>query len=246
MLEHEVERVFGLTEAGKLDEARVPDGYTLVLRQHSFGDRLSYVPVECSREDLQDSRGISVDANDIESVKQRVLSQMELNDLDRERIDEVSNELEGIGCYVDVGFREPKLIEYYRSCGLSALGVDISRLNVEVARSLGYEAHVVDLDTGQLPMLASPCLMTCYHVLEHTPDPVRALRTLMVALQCGSLLHIEVPIEPGVPRLRFAHMSEFRQGDLGCLLLEAGMSLVSCVEGSRSNGNIERCLVRLP
>lgn len=219
------------------EEARNESLYQLVKRHYTFGDRYSYIPVDVTLPvALQDSRGLSL-VNDREKDDEYIIKQLELDEKDRKRISEISWHASLMSHHVDIGFRVPKLMKHYRDAGKITLGLDISHINVSEAARLGYEARTADLSVPiELEKPAGNCLFTCYHVLEHTYDPVTALKNIISMMTDRSVLHIEIPIEPGIPRLRYGHMSEFHHGDLRIMLEKLGM----CVELKESSNEIER------
>jgi SAM-dependent methyltransferase len=75
--------------------------------------------------------------------------------------------------------------------------LDVGCMNdrfVRAARNAGYEASGVDIEHDLASMTASADVITCFQVLEHTRDPVAAIKNL-AGLYRRQLL-ISVPYEP--------------------------------------------------
>ena len=120
-------------------------------------------------------------------------------------------------------------------------GYDISRMNVEVGRELGYECHVWDLNDPDGTPSGKHDVILCYHVLEHTYDPPAALERIKGAMNPGGVLHIEIPVEPGLPRLNYGHLIALEAGDLKSMLVGCGLLPVSFSTRTHTGGtHIER------
>lgn len=233
-------RAIEKTAAGTLQAARDPSLYDLIVRTYPFGQRLSYVSKaqDVEHEDLQDSRGITLLPDDTtDTVVSRVHNALPLTEIDVTRVNEIErffgSSLASFDAFIDVGFRIPRLVNHFSGHKLRSLGIDISSLNVTAARFLGFEAYAVDISSAHatMPVPEGKHLITCYHVIEHTPDPVVAVNNLVRMMGQGSVLIVEVPIEPGTPMLRFGHMSEFRHGDLKHMLESCGLSVTLLESG---------------
>lgn len=239
MLEEEFKKLSQKTESKELFAARDPKNYELVKRIYPYGERLSYIPRDANVvEDLQNSRGFTIDNISLEKALQNAAADLELHSQEKERLKELDSL--GLKSHVEIGFRSPRLLKYFTELGFETLGLEISHLNVEVARSLGYRAQQVDISQvgTKMPLLSAPTIVTCYHVIEHTYNPGVALGNIRDMMPEGSVLHVEVPIEYGEPRLRYGHMSEFQSGDLKQLLEILGFTRVvtMCLK------DVERCL----
>jgi hypothetical protein len=53
-----------------------------------------------------------------------------------------------------------------------------------------------------------------------------AIRKIFEEMQHESYFHVEVPIEPGIPRLEYAHLFAFEKNDLQKMLEEAGFEIL--------------------
>lgn len=93
---------------------------------------------------------------------------------------------------LDVGCSFGYVIEAGRRLGMRSAGTDVSRYAVEVCQQRGYDARVGDLE--RLPCADGEFdLVVMNHVLEHTPDPRRALAEVSRVLSGPGLVAIRVP-----------------------------------------------------
>lgn len=223
---------------------RTPDNYVLVPHEYSFGCRLTYVKRQQQLyEDLQCSRGIATG----ETVKEIIVSHtLELTVADLNRIHDLEKFKYCVNpkFFYEIGFRYPKLLEWYKSKGVSVSGCDIVDVNVEVGRSMGYDVEKCDVSES-CPDLAGWDLVVAYHVLEHVSEPLSAVKRIHDSMSHGAHFHVEVPIEPGVPRLRYAHVFPFERGDLTAMCRESGFHIIDVSDRTHPGGpEIERCLVQ--
>jgi len=146
--------------------------------------------------------------------------------------------------FVEVGFRVPSLMNYWSKNGFDSVsGYDINPLNIAVCKKLGWDVHSGDLNTGEGFDFSGVGLVVAYHVLEHVYDPFESLKILNKLMDPGTMFHIEVPIEPGVPRLKYGHLFPFESGDLQHMLIDAGFIPISYSNIPHSGGPaIERIL----
>jgi 2-polyprenyl-3-methyl-5-hydroxy-6-metoxy-1,4-benzoquinol methylase len=237
------------------DMVRSTENFELVPKKYSFGTRNTYVPKNpgCN-ESLQNSRGISIEQrklNDVSSLEGHILKTQDsisvLSDADKLRIEELDNIILDKGLeahkkrFCEIGFRMPKLLKRYLAHGYSsATGYDISNYNVLVGKYLGYDCHVLDLNEHSHSISISENekydVLVCYHVLEHTFDPQRSLEKILSLIKPGGILHIEVPIEPGMPRLRYGHLIAMENGDLRKILENSSMLIVHSSNKSHTAG----------
>jgi SAM-dependent methyltransferase len=139
--------------------------------------------------------------------------------------------------YAEVGFRLPRVLKRYESHGYRVVGYDISSFNVDVGKFLGYDCEIWDLnDRSQDSSERRHDIVSCYHVLGHTFDPVSALRGIVTRLTSGGIVHIEVPIEPGIPRLRYGHLIGFEKGDLRRMVEEVGLTVLNFEDAPHPGG----------
>jgi len=130
--------------------------------------------------------------------------------------------------FAQLGFRNMNLVNYYARNGYGeALGLTINELVIEVCNELGGAAEFIDMNSTDEIDLQDVDLLVAYHALECAPDPLSFLKRLKNGLRPGTKFHAEVTIEPGTPRLRYAHVYPFELGDLHAMLLEAGFLPIS-------------------
>ena len=235
-------------------DVRNDQKFTLKPVKYSFGVRNTYVPNDVSYNfDLQDSRSNGITSEQtyedyVSSIEQRS-SVLEESDLIRIReLDKIFELLDnsfglqvGRESLAEIGFRNPRLLRHYKETYERVKGYDISRINVDVGRMMGYDCEVWDLNNETHVTSEEHDVLLCYHVLEHTHDPPQALERIRRALKPGGLLHIEIPIEPGTPRLRFAHLIALEAGDLKAMLDGGGFEVVTFSTQTHSGGtHIER------
>ena len=147
--------------------------------------------------------------------------------------------------FVELGFRIPRLLDYFtKTHGSKSWGYDIVPLNVDVANTLGYDGRLYDLnDCNDDLDLEGATLVAAYHVIEHVSDPLKALQKIYNSMSPGSLFHVEIPIEPGEPRVEFGHLFPFEEGDLKIMLEEAGFRVATLSTKTHTGGpQIERCI----
>lgn len=240
----ELRRVRSL-QANNWGDLRDPSTHRLVEVELPFGKRLAYEATDQGRyEDLQSSRGIA----SADTVEEIIRTQsLDLTEVDTMRVTEVARyvTLKPGSVFYEIGFRYPRLLDYYhKAWGMTVLGCDVSALNVEVGKVLGFNVEKVDLN-HQTPDLRNTNLVVAYHVLEHMTRPHEAIQRIFDSLPVGSYGHFEIPIEPGTPRIRYAHMFAFEYGDLPKMCQMAGFNvLAQCSVPYAGGPEIERVFVR--
>lgn len=238
-------------------DVRTSRNFRLKPIDYGFGIRNTFVPIDKKyNENLQDSRGNSVNDDQsldeyIECIKGSVLS---LNDADLLRIKELEefaasnnikifNKEKKSSC--EIGFRNPKLLNYYRNKLEKVVGFDISKINVDVANQLGFSCHAWDLNDVTFSYKEKFDLAICYHVLEHTFDPLASLRSIKNILNADAILHIEVPIEPGIPRINFGHLIALEFFDLKKMLEICQFQVLNISHRTHPGGpEIERIIAK--
>lgn len=229
------------------------DKFDLTPIKYDFGTRNTFVPkIKESNVDLQDSRGNTIVLNQsfedyIEKIRAAV---DEIDEADYVRLSELNAVFEALskedvniphGSLCEVGFRSPRLLNYYKQSFTKVVGYDISEINVSVGKMLGYDCRVWDLNEPSSTPDDKFDAVLCYHVLEHTYDPVASLREIKKTMSPGGILHIEVPIEPGTPRLNFGHLIALERGDLRNMLEICGLEPQSISTVTHTGGpEIER------
>jgi 2-polyprenyl-3-methyl-5-hydroxy-6-metoxy-1,4-benzoquinol methylase len=223
--------------------------------QYQFGTRNTYVPIDIEfNKHLQDSRGNGISDGQtfetyISSIKQAAV---EIDVPDRLRINELDLIIKSLGeigirvktdSLCEIGFRNPHLLQYYldQLKFQQVVGYDISDINVQIGKSLGYDCRIWDINDVKHKNESKHDIVICYHVLEHTYDPVNSLKNISESMNSGGLIHIEIPIEPGQPRLNYGHLIALEKGDLLQMLLLSGFEPQSISTQTHPGGSeIER------
>ena len=63
-------------------------------------------------------------------------------------------------------------------------------------------------------------------MLEHLSDPLVAIKKIFESMDGDSYLHVEIPIEPGFPRVEYGHMFPFESQDMWDMLEMAGFMVI--------------------
>ena len=256
VLRQEIERLVKLRGTDNWSEIRDVSNFKVVERQYSFGKRTCLTRKEDSTyENLQSSRGIGiVDGDTIERILDDLDDQLELLESDWVRISEIEQVIEkhreflGLSKlpmkgFVELGFRVPRLMRHYKDYGFEkSWGFDIAPLSLAITNHLGYDARKYDFDKCEEDLqLADADLIVSYHMLEHISDPLPAIKKIFESMKCDSYLHVEIPIEPGFPRVEFAHMFPFEPRDMLEMLHEAGFVVLMGSNQTHTGGpHIER------
>tara|TARA_B100001094_G_scaffold19044_2_gene16298 strand:- start:1561 stop:2367 length:807 start_codon:yes stop_codon:yes gene_type:complete len=252
--EEHISKLVELRSTDNWGQIRKQEGnFKLVKKIYSFGERYVYEPIkEENNLNLQSSRGININTDSTTNdIALSVNKDMQLKESDYIRI----NELEALqkslnilnGGFCEIGFRIPKLMRYYHdNYGMSSFGYDYNPLSVGVTSKMGYEVYCMNLmtPTKKIQKLKNANLVVCYHVIEHLSSPLKSLSVINKNMKKGAYLHIEIPIEPGIPRLRFAHLFAFENGDLAEMGRQAGFEVLNTsLKTHAGGGPIERCLM---
>lgn len=111
----------------------------------------------------------------------------------RECLSTLGEPLRRAANFLDIGFGGGHYLRAAERLGLTAYGVEIDRAAFERARQLGltniYCGHV---DEAPL-LLDSFDIVKAMHVLEHTTDPLRVLRSIFALVKPGGWAIIDVP-----------------------------------------------------
>ena len=236
-------------------KARSFESYEQIEIEYSFGKRKC---LKKRNQDLyeatQSSRGL-VDIKNYGSDEE-ILEQVDVDELfesDLLRIKEIDQlikeeivKLPEKAKMAELGFRIPKLIKYYQeNYGMTGKGFDVVRVNVLVGKRLGYNVEEYDFTEPDRHLdLEGADLIICYHMLEHITDPLKSIKRIFDSMKSSAYFHVEVPIEPDGPRLRYAHLFPFHPYDLGHMLEEAGFKILTGTNITHSDGPwIERYTV---
>ncbi len=95
------------------------------------------------------------------------------------------------GTWLDVGFGNGSLLFTAQEFGFRPVGIDLRSENVQAMKSIGFEAHCVDIAGLTLP---EPCaVVSMADVLEHMPFPKDGLRAANRLLRTGGVLLVSMP-----------------------------------------------------
>lgn len=255
-LQSEVQRLVSLRGCDNWSDIRDIKNFEVVEREYSFGKRTCLARKDSEiYENLQSSRGIGIiDDDTIERILGDLDDQLKLSESDWVRISELEKIIEehrkllGLGefskdGFVELGFRVPRLMRHYEDFGFKkSWGFDIAPLSLEVTKHLGYDARKYDFDKceGELDLGGADLVVT-YHMLEHISDPLPAVQKIFNSMKKDSYLHVEIPIEPGMPRVEFAHMFPFEPRDMLEMLRAAGFIVILGSNKTHTGGpHIER------
>jgi len=124
-----------------------------------------------------------------------------------------------------------------QALGWQVTGVEVDEAAARKARRFSARVHVGDL----LGAPFSPGefdVVTAFHVLEHVPDPVAAVRRMLEWLDGDGLLILEVPNAGGLGACLFGrawsglelprHLSHFTPATLDRTVTQAGGRVVWC------------------
>jgi SAM-dependent methyltransferase len=141
----------------------------------------------------------------------------------------------GQGRYLDVGCGSGGALGVAQALGWQVAGVEVDAAAAAKARRFSPRVHVGDLLGAPFAPGEFDCV-TAFHVLEHVPDPVAAVRRMLEWLAPGGLLVVEVPNAGGLGARLFGrawsglelprHLSHFTPESLERLVTRAGGRVV--------------------
>ncbi len=134
---------------------------------------------------------------------------------------------------LDIGCGTGLFLHLAHEAGLYVRGIELSDSAVEYARArYGLDVHHGTLKNAELPD-ESFDIVTMWHVLEHLPNPVEALRRVARVLRPGGLLLLGVPNIDSIEARIFGrrwfsldaprHLSHFTPHTLAAVLNAAGL-----------------------
>jgi SAM-dependent methyltransferase len=122
-----------------------------------------------------------------------------------------------------------------QALGWQVAGVEVDEAAARKARRFSIRVHAGDLLEAPFAPGEFDCV-TAFHVLEHVPDPIRAVRRMLEWLAPGGLLVLEVPNAGGLGARLFGrawsglelprHLSRFTPETLGATVARAGGRVV--------------------
>jgi SAM-dependent methyltransferase len=141
----------------------------------------------------------------------------------------------GRGRYLDVGCGSGGALGVAQALGWQVAGVEMDEAAAKKARRFSQRVHAGDLLGAPFAPGEFDCV-TAFHVLEHVPDPVAALRRMLEWLAPGGLLIVEVPNAGGLGAALFGrawsglelprHLSHFAPATLERAVAQAGGRVV--------------------
>jgi len=96
------------------------------------------------------------------------------------------------GIALDVGCNSGYLLDQLKKKGWQVSGMDLCLPLVKCARDRGFSVSAETLETTSMPANSTD-LLTMLHVLEHIPQPQRALSRALEILKPGGYLFVAVP-----------------------------------------------------
>jgi len=214
-----------------------------------IGKKKIYNPiVEDANLNLQESRGIGIsDDTTLENILQDVKNKINhLAESDLVRIKELDSFISShfketkFKKFLEIGFRIPKIQTYYRErFGFNDCGIDINNFNVEIFSNMGFNCHRINLmenNSIHKSLNSKFDLICCYHVLEHVANPYESVKNIFDSLNEDGVLHVEIPVEPGIPRLEYGHLISYNPSDMLRLLKGVGFNVISATNTTHDGG----------
>jgi len=130
---------------------------------------------------------------------------------------------------LEVGSSSGYRIERYAEKGVDLWGVDADHEAIEVGKQRGSPVNLIEADAGNLPFADGFFdKVLCVHLLEHLPDPARAIGEMARVLKPQGQAVIVVPCErirgdtafAGWLRFHNLHLHRFRPPQIARLLSE--------------------------
>ena len=238
-------------------EYRNKDNSRFLIREKDvrhIGTKNVYSPIKGQHNvNLQESRGIGISENEsLENIIEKVTGQINtIIESDKVRIEELELLIKQNNLnlkdknFLEIGFRIPKIQSYYRiHHEMNDFGIDINKFNVELFQEMGFSCfHLNLMDNLDIAseLKNKFDLICCYHVLEHITNPDDAIENIYNSLNTGGIFHVEIPIEPGVPRLDYGHLISYEPRDMFKLLQGTGFTVISGTNKTHTDGpHIER------
>ena len=148
----------------------------------------------------------------------------------------------GEGRYLDVGCGSGGTLGVAKALGWQVTGIELDEAAAAKAKRFTDEIHVGDILTAPFAPGRFD-VVTAFHVLEHVPDPVAALRRMVGWLAAGGVLMVEVPNAGGLGAAIFGrawsglelprHLSQFSPETLTRAVEQAGAHVVWCWHGAK-------------
>lgn len=143
----------------------------------------------------------------------------------------------GRGRYLDVGCGSGGALGVAQALGWQVAGVEVDEAAARKARRFSARVHAGDLLGAPFPP-GEFDVVSAFHVLEHVPDPVAAVRRMLEWLDPDGVLILEVPNAGGLGARLFGrawsglelprHLSHFTPATLEDTVTRAGGRIVWC------------------
>lgn len=162
------------------------------------------------------------------------------------RFNKIRSHLQGRATMLDVGSGGGEFLYLMQSCGMVARGIEPNEGYGEYSRrEYGLDVSIGFAQNHDYPP-GSFDLVTMWHVLEHTDDPVAVLRKIRGWLKDDGMLVVEVPNVEAVcqmPKSTFhaAHLFNFNHVTLAGVAARAGLRVVDRLT-AEDGGNITQFL----
>ncbi len=148
----------------------------------------------------------------------------------------------GRGRLLDVGCASGRFIRQMAAVGWQVAGIEFDPEAAVKAKTVTPRIFVGDpVDADFLP--ESFDLVTAFHVIEHLPDPLGALRNMVRWLAPGGLMIVEVPNVAGVGGSLFGrywsgldfprHLIHFTPASMGAMVERAGGCVVRAMHKTK-------------
>jgi len=237
--------------ARKWDDIKDPGTYDYRLIEYPFGTRKVAIASDRTKI-LQAARGqaFGTDINSYESyVEKYKKDSNEFHEFDKFRALEILSlqeknhlKLDKEKFFYEYGFRSTAVLSFWKNYFNNVKGCDVVNPCINASRDLGYDTELIDLNM-QVPNLDNVGLLGAYHVLEHLSDPFDVIKRTYDALPYDAIFHVEIPIEPDGPRIRYGHLFPFHTGDLYSMLIHTGFQVIGYTDKSLPGGPaIERAV----
>jgi SAM-dependent methyltransferase len=156
--------------------------------------------------------------------------------LRRRRIEKNFPPWVGQGRLLDVGCATGRFLQRMKSIGWRVSGIEFDPAAAGIAKTVTSDIVVGDPATVSMPEHSFD-LITAFHVIEHLPDPLRALRNMFGWLAPGGLMIVEVPNAGGWGGRLFRrywsgldyprHLVHFTPATMGAMIERAGGEVVA-------------------
>ena len=214
-----------------------------------IGPKNVYIPIESEYNlNLQESRGIGISKDTtidaiIEESKERIKTLSEGDLVRSSELDSAIGQIFQTSSgkeFLEIGFRIPKVQTHYKNTfSMNTTGIDINSFNVELFSEMGFNCHLLDLMKNESiseKLEKTFDVVVCYHVLEHITNPDEAVKNIFNSMNTGGIFHIEIPIEPGVPRLEYGHLISYEPKDMLKILEGVGFKVLYGTNATHAGG----------